>query len=69
MPGGGPGGIVITILLGIAGAFVGGFLASLVGFGEGAAEFDLRTIVVAVVGAVVLLFGYQTLTKASGGHA
>ena len=69
MPGGGPGGIVLTVLLGIAGAFVGGFLASASGIGAGVAEFDVRTILVAIVGASVLLFGYQLLTRASGAHA
>ncbi len=69
MPGGGPGGIILTILLGIGGAFVGGFLASLVGFGEGIAKFDLRTILVAIGGAIALLFAYQMLTSASGRHA
>ena len=66
MPGGGPGGIILTTLLGIAGAFVGGFLASATGIGAGIAHFDLRTIAVAIVGAIVLLFAYQMLTSASG---
>lgn len=66
MPSGGPGGIILTILLGIAGAFVGGFLASATGIGAGIAHFDLRTILVAIVGAIVLLFAYQLLTSASG---
>jgi uncharacterized membrane protein YeaQ/YmgE (transglycosylase-associated protein family) len=69
MPGGGPGGIVMTVLLGIAGAFVGGFLASVSGIGAGVNQFDLRTILVAIVGAIVLLFAYRMLTSASGGHA
>ena len=66
MPGGGPGGIILTTLLGVAGAFVGGFLASATGIGAGIAHFDLRTILVASVGAIVLLFAYQMLTSASG---
>jgi uncharacterized membrane protein YeaQ/YmgE (transglycosylase-associated protein family) len=68
MPGGGPGGIILTILLGIAGAFVGGFLASATGIGAGVSQFDIRTILVAIVGAIVLLFGYRMLTSASGGR-
>jgi uncharacterized membrane protein YeaQ/YmgE (transglycosylase-associated protein family) len=59
-------GLILTILLGIAGAFVGGFLASATGIGAGIAHFDLRTILVAIVGAIVLLFAYQLLTSASG---
>jgi len=35
MPGDDPGGIIVTILLGIAGAVIGGFLLRLVGLGEG----------------------------------
>jgi uncharacterized membrane protein YeaQ/YmgE (transglycosylase-associated protein family) len=58
MPGKDPGGIIVTILLGIAGAFVGGFIAVAVGFGIG-------TIVLAVLGAMLLLFAYRTVT--SGG--
>jgi uncharacterized membrane protein YeaQ/YmgE (transglycosylase-associated protein family) len=69
MPGGGPGGIIVTILLGIAGAFVGGLLAAALGIGDSASHFDIRTIVVAIVGAMVLLFGYQMFTSASGRHA
>ena len=69
MPGGGPGGIILTTLLGIAGAFVGGFLASATGIGAGIAHFDLRTIAVAIVGAIVLLFAYRALTSASGRRA
>jgi len=65
MPGGGPGGIIMTILLGIAGAFVGGLLASATGIGAGIAQFDVRTILVAIVGAIVLLFIYQALTRGS----
>jgi uncharacterized membrane protein YeaQ/YmgE (transglycosylase-associated protein family) len=68
-PGGGPGGIILTILLGIGGAIVGGFLAAALGFGDGVAQFDVGTILVAIVGAIVLLFGYQALTSASGKHA
>ena len=52
MPGDDPGGIIVTILLGIAGAFVGGFLTSLVGIGGGG---FIWTIIVATIGAIVLL--------------
>ena len=69
MPGGGPGGIIVTVLLGIAGAFVGGFIAAALGFGDGASHFDIRTIVVAIGGAIVLLFAYQIFTSASAKHA
>ena len=48
MPGPDPGGIGITILLGIAGAFVGGFLGSLIGLG-GISGFNPGSLVLAVV--------------------
>ncbi len=59
MPGPDPGGIVITILIGIAGAFVGGYLASLVGIGGGA----ITTILTATVGAILLLAIYRLITR------
>ncbi len=62
MPGKDPGGIIITILLGVAGAFVGGFLATFVGFGT-ASAFDLRSLLIAIGGAVLLLFAYRQLQR------
>jgi uncharacterized membrane protein YeaQ/YmgE (transglycosylase-associated protein family) len=56
MPGKDPGGIIITMLLGIAGAMVGTFLGRSLGWyttNEGAG------LIAAVVGAVILLFGYR----------
>ena len=60
MPGRDPGGIIITILLGVVGAVVGGFIANAIGFG-GVTGFDLHSFFVAVVGALVLLIGYRML--------
>ncbi|HZP26132.1 MAG TPA: GlsB/YeaQ/YmgE family stress response membrane protein, partial [Dehalococcoidia bacterium] len=45
MPGRDPGGIIVTILLGIAGALVGGFLAVSLGVSNGVDDFDIGTIV------------------------
>jgi uncharacterized membrane protein YeaQ/YmgE (transglycosylase-associated protein family) len=58
MPGKDPGGIIITILIGIAGAFVGGFIGSLIGLGD-ISGFDFRSFLMAIVGAIVLLFIYR----------
>ncbi|MHB9880296.1 GlsB/YeaQ/YmgE family stress response membrane protein [Pacificimonas sp. ICDLI1SI03] len=55
MPGRDPGGIIVTILLGIAGAVVGGFLAGLLGIGGG----FIVTLIVATLGAVLLLWLYR----------
>ena len=62
MPGKQPGGILMTIVLGIVGAFVGGFLGSLLGFGS-VTGFDWRSLLLAVVGAVIVLWGYGKLKK------
>lgn len=59
MPGRDPGGCIITMLIGIAGALLGGFLSSrLLGISRGG-FFDLKTWVIAVVGAVILLLIYR----------
>jgi len=58
MPGRDPGGIIVTILIGIAGALVGGFVFSLFG-GGGVTGVNLGSIIVAVVGALILLALYR----------
>ena len=59
MPGDDPGGIIVTILLGIAGAFVGSFLIiNLLGFGSGG---FIWSIIVATIGAIVLLAIYRLI--------
>ncbi|MGI9473242.1 MAG: GlsB/YeaQ/YmgE family stress response membrane protein [Rubripirellula sp.] len=63
MPGGDPGGIIITILLGIAGSVVGGFLGTKLGFGA-IDGFDFRSLLVAIGGSLVLLVGYRILRRA-----
>jgi len=63
MPGKDPGGFIITILLGIAGAFVGGWLGSLVGLGS-MGSFSLGSFVTAIAGALILLALYRMLRKA-----
>jgi uncharacterized membrane protein YeaQ/YmgE (transglycosylase-associated protein family) len=61
MPGRDPGGIIVTILLGIAGAIVGGYLGTLMGYGTVAA-FDIRSLAIAIGGALLLLIGYRFVT-------
>lgn len=64
MPGPDPGGLIVTILLGIAGALVGGYLGShLFGIGD-LTGFDLRSLAIAVGGAVVLLLAYRLIRRA-----
>ena len=64
MPGDDPGGIIVTILLGIAGAVVGGFIGTLLGFG-GVGGFDFRGLLIAIGGTMLLLGGYRMLKKKS----
>ena len=62
MPGKDPGGFFITIVLGIAGAFVGGFIGSTLGFGS-VTGFDIRSLLLAVGGAILLLVIYRVIKK------
>lgn len=54
LPGDQPGGCIVTILLGVVGALVGGWLMSLFGFG-GVSGFNLYSVLTATAGAVVFL--------------
>lgn len=58
MPGDDPGGLIVTTLLGIAGAFVGGFVSQAVGLG---AMGSVGSFAFATVGAMLLLFGYRLI--------
>jgi uncharacterized membrane protein YeaQ/YmgE (transglycosylase-associated protein family) len=58
-----PTGIVLTILLGIAGAVIGGFVASLL-FNWDINTFSIAGFAVAVAGAILLLFVYGLVTSA-----
>ncbi len=59
MPGRDPGGCIVTMLLGIAGAFVGGFVYRLLTDREVFFQFDLGSLVVAILGAIVILAIYR----------
>lgn len=56
MPGKDPGGIIVTILLGIAGSFVGGFLSRATGIGDGGTTVG---IIGSIIGAIILLAIYR----------
>jgi uncharacterized membrane protein YeaQ/YmgE (transglycosylase-associated protein family) len=58
MPGDDPGGIIVTIIIGIVGAFVGGFVVNLLG-GAGVSGFNIWSILVATLGAIILLAIYR----------
>ncbi|HEV2767590.1 MAG TPA: GlsB/YeaQ/YmgE family stress response membrane protein [Acidimicrobiales bacterium] len=60
MPGDDPGGVIVTALIGIVGALLGGFLASaLFDINVNKEFFDLATWVAAIVGALILLALYR----------
>jgi uncharacterized membrane protein YeaQ/YmgE (transglycosylase-associated protein family) len=62
LPGDDPGGFIITTLLGIGGALLGGLLISVLGFGDPIDEFfDLSTWLGAIVGAIVILLIYRAV--------
>ncbi|HKH12260.1 MAG TPA: GlsB/YeaQ/YmgE family stress response membrane protein [Rubrobacter sp.] len=63
MPGPDPGGIIITILIGIAGAFVGGFIVQRVFGGPPMTSIGIGSILVATLGAVLLLAVYRLITR------
>ena len=63
MPGPDPGGIIITILIGIAGAFIGGFIVQSLLGGPGITRISLGSILVATLGAIVLLAVYRLITR------
>jgi uncharacterized membrane protein YeaQ/YmgE (transglycosylase-associated protein family) len=63
MPGKVPGGIIVTMLLGIVGAVVGGFIGSQLGFGD-ISGFDIRSMLLAVGGGLLVLFLYGLLSRA-----
>lgn len=58
MPGDDPGGIIVAITIGIVGAFVGGFVVTLFG-GAGVSGFNIWSILVATLGAIILLAIYR----------
>jgi uncharacterized membrane protein YeaQ/YmgE (transglycosylase-associated protein family) len=64
LPGDDPGGIIVTIIIGIAGAVLGGWLLSLLGLGAGAGSGGwLFSIFAGVIGAVILLAIYRLLAN------
>ncbi len=63
LPGDDPGGFIVTVIIGIVGALLGGFLARALGFGDPIDEFfDVSTWLAAIIGAVILLVIYRAVT-------
>ena len=68
MPGDDPGGFIVTTIIGIVGALIGGFLATAL-FGAHPLDefFDISTWLTAIVGAILLLVVYRVVLD-RGGH-
>jgi uncharacterized membrane protein YeaQ/YmgE (transglycosylase-associated protein family) len=62
MPGKDPGGLIVTILLGIAGAFLGGYVGSALGLGT-VTGFNMGSLLIAIGGAVLLLILYRVIKQ------
>lgn len=60
MPGKDPGGCFLTILLGVVGASVGGWIGTQLGFGS-VQQFDMRGLGIAILGSLVLLLIYRMI--------
>ena len=62
LPGKDPGGIIVTMLIGVAGALIGGFVAGAIFDADPLDEFfDISTWLTAIVGAIVLLLIYRVV--------
>lgn len=67
MPGPDPGGIIVTILIGIVGALLGGWLGQvLLGVGQ-TSGFNIPTLLTAIVGTLILLFLYRMVAGRGSG--
>jgi uncharacterized membrane protein YeaQ/YmgE (transglycosylase-associated protein family) len=64
VPGRDPGGFLVTILIGIVGGLLGGFLGSFIGLGK-IESFDLGGIIIATIGAIILLIVYRLFRRGS----
>ncbi|MFG0833207.1 GlsB/YeaQ/YmgE family stress response membrane protein [Aeromonas bivalvium] len=60
MPGKDGGGFIMTVVLGVVGAMVGGYLSTLLGMGT-VTGFNLSSLIIAVAGALLVLFVYKKM--------
>ena len=65
MPGDDPGGIIVTIILGMVGAVIGGFLLSILGIGATGTGF-IWSIIAGIIGSLILLAIYRALIGGEG---
>src|SRR5205085_8749057 len=69
MPGKDPGGFIITIILGIAGAVIGGWVGKAIWGSSGANDWSIGSFALAIAGAILLLFIYRMIAGRRGGSA
>ena len=62
MPGKDPGGLLLTIIIGVVGAIIGGFLGGFIGLGR-VESFDFGGLIIATLGAIILLVVYRLISK------
>lgn len=62
LPGRDPGGLIITTLVGVAGALLGGFIATALDLGRIRDFWDLETWLIAIGGAILVLVVWRALT-------
>jgi uncharacterized membrane protein YeaQ/YmgE (transglycosylase-associated protein family) len=63
MPGDDPGGFILTIVIGIVGALVGGFLWNLITGNDSYGDLDIGGILIAIIGSIILLAGYRMVAR------
>ena len=63
MPGPDPGGIILTIVIGIVGALIGGYVIELLGGPRVTVGINLSSILVATLGSIILLAIYRLITR------
>ena len=69
LPGNDPGGLIITTIIGIVGALLGGFLAAVLFDAHPLDEFfDISTWITAIVGSIILLAIYRAIAGRNGHH-
>jgi uncharacterized membrane protein YeaQ/YmgE (transglycosylase-associated protein family) len=68
LPGDDPGGFIVTAIIGIVGALLGGLIARALGLGDPIDEFfDISTWLAAIIGAIILLVIYRAVVGRRGG--
>jgi len=69
LPGDDPGGLIVTTLIGIAGAVIGGLIASALDIGDLDEFFDIGTWLIAIAGSLLLLLAYRAIVGRNGGSS